>query len=139
MHPTTSAPRPNPAPRDPRRGPPQENVTVSDVAVTRKIDLSFTVRVNRVLLEVAVRGQARPACPRPDARDLMVLEGGQPRGRFWSSPGGDPPLSIARAACWITSGSMQEAIGSAREAAGGFVTARRRGPGDGARLPPDKV
>ena len=95
-----------------------QGVTVSDIIVTRRIDLSFSVRVNRVLLNAAVLDREDHFVLGLGARDLIVLEEGKERPIIDFSLE-TRPLSVAL--LMDTSGSMQEKIRTAQQAAGAFV------------------
>jgi len=96
----------------------REGVTVSDVVVTRKIDFSFAVRVNRVELNAAVEDNDGHFVTGLGKDDLTVLEEGKPR-KIIDFSLETRPLSVALLV--DTSGSMQEKIATAQKAASGFV------------------
>lgn len=96
----------------------REGVTVSDVSVTRKIDLSFAVRVNRVILNAVVTDKRGHFVRDLGPEDLVVREEGSVRPIIDFTLE-TRPLSVAL--LLDTSGSMQEDIGQAREAASDFV------------------
>jgi Ca-activated chloride channel family protein len=93
-------------------------VTVSDVIVTRKIDLSFAVRVNRVLLNAVVTDKDGRFVRGLGPADLTVKEEGSVRPIMEFSLE-TRPLSVALVL--DTSGSMQERIEDARKGASAFV------------------
>jgi len=102
----------------------KEGITVSDVVVTRKIDLSFAVRVNRVELNMAVTDKDGHFVTGVDRKELTVLEEGRTVEVVDFSLE-SRPLSVALVI--DTSGSMQERIETAQKAAGAFVQSLREG------------
>ncbi len=96
----------------------REGVTVSDIVVTRAIDMSFAVRVNRVLLNAVVTNHAGQFVRTLGPKDLIVKEEGVERTILEFSLE-TRPLSVALVL--DTSGSMQERIEEARKGASAFI------------------
>jgi Ca-activated chloride channel family protein len=96
----------------------KEGITVSDVVVTRKIDLSFAVRVNRVVLDAVVQDQNGHFVHDLTANDLQLTEDGVARPIIDFSME-TRPLSVALVI--DTSGSMQEKMDATHKAAVSFV------------------
>ena len=102
----------------------KEGITVSDVVVTRKIDVSFAVRVNRVELNAAIKDKDGHFATQIGKDDLTVLEDGK-KVQILDFSLETRPLSVAL--ILDTSGSMQERIEVAQKAAGSFVESMREG------------
>jgi len=96
----------------------REGITVSDFIVTRKIALSFAVRVNRVLVDATVFDKEGNFVNGLGKGDFVVQEEGAPREIIDFAPENRP---ILLGILLDVSGSMQEKIDEAQKAAIGFV------------------
>ena len=100
----------------------REGITVADFIVTRKLDLSFAVRVNRVLLNASVFDKDGNFVTGLGKNDFVVREEGERREIIDFSPETRP---ILMGILLDVSGSMQERMKDAQQAASGFVDTLR--------------
>lgn len=96
----------------------REGVTVSDFVVTRKIDLSYAVRVNRVILNASVFDKEGNFVQGLGKNDFTVLEEDTSRQVLEFTHETRP---ILMGILLDVSGSMQEKMSEAQKAACGFV------------------
>lgn len=96
----------------------REGVTVSDFVVTRKIDLSYAVRVNRVILNASVFDKEGNFVTGLGKNDFTVLEENKAREILEFTHETRP---ILMGILMDVSGSMQEKMVEAQKAASGFV------------------
>ena len=100
----------------------REGVTVSDFIVTRKIDLSFSVKVNRVVLNASVFDKDTNFVNGLSRDDFTVTEDGARREIVDFAPETRP---ILMGILIDVSGSMQDSMAMAQKAACGFVDTLR--------------
>lgn len=95
---------------------------VSDFAITRTLDLKYVVNVQRVILDVSVRDQARHVVTGLSKDDFEVEEDGKPQ-RLMQVSREERPLLVG--VLMDSSGSMRERMDDAKEAACGFLQTLR--------------
>lgn len=100
----------------------REGVTVSDFIVTRKIDISFNVKVNRVVLNASVFDKEGSFVSGLTKSDFTVTEEGAKREIVDFAPETRP---ILMGLLLDVSGSMLDNMQTAQEAACGFVDTLR--------------
>ena len=100
----------------------REEITVSDFIVTRRLNLSFSVRVNRVLIDATVFDEDGNFVKGLGKSDFTVLEEGHKREILDFTPETRP---ILMGILLDVSGSMKETLPEAQAAASGFVDTLR--------------
>jgi VWFA-related protein len=100
----------------------KEGITVSDFIVTRKLDMSYAVRVNRVVLDASVFDKDGNFVSGLARTDFIATEEGVQREIIDFAPETRP---ILMGILIDVSGSMQERMPDAQKAAAGFVDTLR--------------